>query len=274
MWEAVERFHATCYFAPEVREEGTAAGLKGFWMNYFATRIAPVGPVGPAIVESTFFYYAPARVRRAIPDAWSFSTPEKVIAARYVGMDRALQRIYGAEVASDEIVEAAELVRQAAQLCDPIGRTLFAGWASLPWPADPHLALWHGCTLLREYRSGNHLIALAADGLTGCESVVSHVAVGEAPRAWIRDEAGWSEAEEAAAVASLQTKDWLDGSGQITDTGRQGRARVEALTDELEAPTWAQLGDAATMTLFDLLSHLDAALAPDDQLDWQLHYSE
>lgn len=28
MWEAVERFHALCYTSPEVREEGTAAGLR------------------------------------------------------------------------------------------------------------------------------------------------------------------------------------------------------------------------------------------------------
>ena len=67
MWEAVERFHGLTYTAPEVREQGTAAGLKGFWMNYFATRIAPVGPVGADIVASTFFYYGPARVNRAIP---------------------------------------------------------------------------------------------------------------------------------------------------------------------------------------------------------------
>ncbi|MFT5269394.1 MAG: hypothetical protein ACI88C_002838, partial [Acidimicrobiales bacterium] len=94
MWEAVERFHGLTYIAPEVREEGIATGLKGFWMNYFASRIAPIGPVGALVVESTFFYYAPARVRRAIPDAWSFSTPVDVVAARYRGMDRALRATY------------------------------------------------------------------------------------------------------------------------------------------------------------------------------------
>jgi len=272
MWEAVERFHALCYLAPEVREAGTAAGLKGFWMNYFATRIAPVGPVGPEVVQSTFFYYAPSRVHRAIPDAWMFSTPERIIEARYAGMHEALVRIYGDQLASDDMVAAAELVQTATSYCDPIGRLLFAGWAALDWPTEPHLALWHGCTLLREYRSGNHLIAIAAEGLNGCEAIVSHVAVGGAPRVWIADEAGWTAADEAAAMASLHARGWIDAAGVITAEGRAGRDRIEAMTDELEAPVWAQLGPAAGRRLFNLLSELAATLPPDDQLDWQHHY--
>ena len=272
MWEAAERFHALCYVAPEVREEGASAGLKGFWMNYFATRIAPVGAVGPDIVQSTFFYYGPSRIQRAIPDAWTFSTPEAVLAARYRGIGRSLLAVYGDAIASDEIAEAASLVREAVNRCDPIGRTLFAGWASLDWPDDPHVALWHGCTLLREYRSGNHLIAICAEGLTGCESVVSHVAVGGAPSDWIHDEAGWTVDDEAVAVASLQRRGWLDDAGLATDAGHDGRVRVEALTDRLDLPIWEGLGEAKGRRLFEILSALASKLPLDDQLDWQEHY--
>ncbi|MEC8829024.1 MAG: hypothetical protein VX832_09460, partial [Actinomycetota bacterium] len=86
MWESVERYHQLCYWAPEVREEATDAGLKGFFMNYFATRVAPLGSVSPELVESLFFYYAPQRIRRAIPDAWNYSTPKAILDARYRGM--------------------------------------------------------------------------------------------------------------------------------------------------------------------------------------------
>lgn len=274
MWEAVERFHALCYFAPEVRKAGTAAGLKGFWMNYFATRVAPVGPVGPEIVQSTFFYYGPSRVERAIPDAWRFASPEDVIAARYRGMEASLRSVYGPTVDSEEMKEAAALIQEACSFCAPIGRVLHAGWAALPWPTEPHLALWHGCTLLREYRSGNHLIAVSAAGLDGCESVVSHVAVGGAPRAWIRDEAGWTEQDEDAAVASLQARGWLDGAGSATSEGLAGRQNVESLTDQLDQSVWDGLGAAKGQRLFDLLSRFASQLPPDDQLDWQLHYSD
>jgi len=271
MWEAVERFHGYTYMAPEVREEGTAAGLKGFWMNYFATRIAPVGAVIPEVVESTFFYYAPSRVHRAIPDAWRFSTPQDIIEARYRAMDRALRSIYD-DVKIEAFVEAAGLVRQATAGCEPIGRLLYAGWASLEWPEEPHLALWHGCTLLREYRSGNHLIAVCAEGLDGIEAVISHVAVAGAPRDWIQDEAGWTQADEDAAVARLQQRGWLDESGQATPACHEGRERIEAMTDALDLPVWTKLGLDRGQRLFDLLGGLVSVLPPDDQLDWRQIY--
>ncbi len=272
MWEAAERFHAVCYLAPEVREEGTAAGLKGFWMNYFATRIAPVGAVGPAIARSTFFYYAPRRIERALPDAWSLADPRAVIAARYRGMDRSLRALYGPTVEGAEMSEAAVLVRDAAEGCDAIGRVLHAGWASLPWPDEPHLALWHGCTLLREYRSGNHLIAVTVEGLDGCESVVSHAAVGGGPRDWIQGEAAWTAEEEQRAVNSLRRRGWLTSAGLITDEGREGRRRIEELTDRLDLPIWQRLGAERGRRLFELLGRFASSLPPDDQLDWQQHY--
>lgn len=273
MWEAVERFHGLTYTAPEVRDTATAVGLKGFWMNYFATRIAPVGAVGPEAVQSTFFYYGPQRVNRAIPDAWAFATPTAIVEARYDGMDAALRRVYGAQIDDAEMAEASELVRDAVAGCDPIGRLLYAGWAGLDWPDDPHLALWHGCTLLREYRSGNHLIAVCAEGLDGCQSVVSHVAVGGAPRAWIQDEAAWSGEDEAAAIQQLQDRGWLDNDGAATAECRDGRARVEALTDTLDLPVWQRLGVDRGQRLFDLLSGFAESLPPDDQLDWEQHYA-
>lgn len=273
MWEAVERFHGLCYLAPEVREEGTAAGLKGFWMNYFATRIAPVGEVGPDIVAATFFYYNRSRIERAIPDAWKFSSRAAVLDARYRGMDRALRRVFGDRVDSDEMAAAAELIADAALACDPIGRTIYAGWASLPWPEEPHQKLWHGCTLLREYRSGNHLIALCAEGLDGCESVVSHVAAGGAPSDWIRDEAAWTEADERRALARLAVRGWVDDAGVITDEGLAGRQRIEDLTDRLDLPIWERLGPGPGRRLFDLLSDFASVLPPDDQLDWESIYT-
>lgn len=285
MWEAVERFHGLCYTAPEVREEGAAAGLKGFWMNYFATRIAPVGEVGPEIVAATFFYFNRPRIDRAIPDAWRFSSRDAVLAARYRGMDRALRRVYGDTVDGPGMAEAAEILHDAVDACEPMGRTLFAGWAALPWPDSAHLRVWHGCTLLREFRSGNHLIALAAEGLDGCETVVSHVAVGGAPRDWIRDEAGWTEADERGAIERLAERGWIDRAGtdtststgtstelRATETGRAGRRRIEASTDRLDLPVWTHLGAERGRRLFDLLAGFAASLPPDDQLDWEKLY--
>ena len=274
MWEVTERYHQLCYVAPEVRTAGTEAGLKGFWMNYFATRAAPMGPVGPEVVEAVFFYYGPHRVNRAIPDAWRFSDPARIIEARYRAMDTALRRELGPLADSRETAEAVELHRAALDGCDLLGKPLFAGWAALPEPEEPHLALWHLATLQREYRSGCHLLALGAAGLDGCESVVSHVAVDQAPRAWITDEAAWTDDEAAAATERLVTRGWLHPDGTATDLGHRERAEIEAVTDRLDGRRWTRLGQENCDRLHQLMTTLVAPLPPDDQLDWRTVYGE
>jgi hypothetical protein len=272
MWEATERYHQLCYWAPEVREEGTRVGLKGFWMNYFATRVAPLGPVNPEVVESLFFYYAPKRIRRAIPDAWSYATPQSILEARYIGMDHALKRELGPLVSSEEVLQAAETVKTAVENIDGTGRTLFTGWNSLPWPDEPHLALWHGCTVLREHRSGCHLIALAIEELDGPQSVITQVAVDEAPAEWIQHEAGWSDDIVLEATTKLRDKGWLDEHGHATSSCYEGRTRIEKLTDQMDAQHWTQLGTEKCEQLASLLGAINSYLPKDDQLDWREIY--
>ena len=272
MWEAVERYHQLCYWAPEVRETGAGVGLKGFWMNYFATRAAPLGPVPAEVVEALFFYYSPTRVQRAIPDAWAFASPADILDARYRGMDAALRRELGELCDGAEVREALEIMRAAVAEADITGRALGAGWQALDWPEEPHLALWHGCTVLRELRSGSHLIALAAAGLDGCESVVSHVAADEAPEDWIENEAGWTRDEADAASARLRARGWLDDAGWATDLGRQKRAEIEATTNDLDRRHWDAIGEPACRSLLAALARLNAQLPKDDQLDWREIY--
>ena len=75
IWHQLECINAVTYFSPECREAPVGLGLRGFWMGYFACRAAPLGPVGAPVVEATFFNFHPARVHRAIPDAWNSARP-------------------------------------------------------------------------------------------------------------------------------------------------------------------------------------------------------
>ena len=272
MWEAVERYHQLCYWAPEVREEGTRAGLKGFWMNYFATRVAPLGAVSPETVQSLFFYYSPDRIHRAIPDAWSFATPNEVLAARFRGIDQALRRELGSLFDSQEVFIAVELAQQAIAATSGTGRTLYSGWNSLRWPDEPHLALWQACTVLREHRSGSHLLALATEELDGPQSVITQVAVNEAPVDWVQHEAGWSDAAVEEAKELLRARGWLDDADQATAQCYEGRRRVEALTDSFDGRHWEQLGADKCTELSEVMNALNQHLPKDDQLDWQEIY--
>ena len=108
-------------------------------------------------------------------------------------MDQALRRELGSLFDSQEVSIAVELAKQAIAATSGTGRTLYSGWNSLPWPDEPHLALWQACTVLREHRSGSHLLALATEELDGPQSVITQVAVNEAPVDWIQHEAGYSK---------------------------------------------------------------------------------
>ena len=187
-------------------------------------------------------------------------------------MDRALKRELGEVTGSEHVAEAAGLVHQAVDVADGMGRTLYAGWKGLSWPKEPHLALWHGCTLLREHRSGSHLIALAMEGLNGCEAVVSQVAVDEAPKEWIEGEAGWDAHEHEEALRTLRDRGWLDSGGLATDACREGRRRIEQTTDGLEELHWGRLGDKQCQLLLSIMADLNAILPKDDQLDWKEVY--
>src|SRR5690606_39515853 len=69
----------------------------------------------------------------------------------------------GEAAEAPELIELAALVREAAELCPPEGRPLFAAHADLPWPDGPVAAVWHGATLLREFRGDGHVAALVAE---------------------------------------------------------------------------------------------------------------
>src|SRR6201995_3901905 len=81
-WRAVEAIHAVVYFAPDARAAYDGIGLRGYWMGYFASRAAALGPASPELVTALFFGFAPAMVHRALPDAWRRVSPEVVLARR------------------------------------------------------------------------------------------------------------------------------------------------------------------------------------------------
>jgi hypothetical protein len=259
-WKTLEPYHAMIYFAPEAREAYTAAGLKGYWMGYFASRVAAMGPVSANVVAATFFNFHPRMVARAIPDAWRFSSPEQVLAARVGSADAALRRLLGEQVNAAELVEAADLARQAVEGCDVAGRPLFAAHLSLPWPTEPHLVLWHAATLLREFRGDGHVAALLAESLDGCEAHLTLVGTGSAPRETVQPSRGWTDEEWEAARQRLVSRGWLDATGALTERGWAGRQAVEERTNELAMAPWRHLGDEKFARLLSLVRPLSGRI--------------
>ncbi|NUS03546.1 MAG: hypothetical protein HOV97_13390 [Nonomuraea sp.] len=248
MWHQIEPVHATLYFSPQSFEEAAALGydVGSRWPSYFAWRTAPLGPAGPGLVAATYYSFSPAMIAEHVPAVWSVATPAQVLDARMRAVDRTL-RALGAE----GLEEAAGLAIRAAESADLAHRPLAAANLDLPWPDEPHLALWQAYTVLREHRGDGHLTALHAAGLDACEALVSFAAVGAAPEENFAGR-GWSSEEWAAARERLAGRGLVDADGTATPAGHALREQVERLTDELAARPWRALGEARAARLAEL----------------------
>ena len=135
LWELIEPIHAVTYFSAACQDAMTEVGMKGFWMGYFAARSAPFGAAAPALVEATFYNFAPTLVRRALPDAWARATPADVLTARSAAAAIALRQL--APEADEYARRALPLLESAAGAARCDGRPLAAANQALAAAADP-----------------------------------------------------------------------------------------------------------------------------------------
>ncbi|QKV75923.1 hypothetical protein [Amycolatopsis sp. Hca4] len=236
LWAAVEPLHAAVYFAPETAEAAKVAGLRGYWMGYFAGRLAPLGPVGPEPAAAMLFGFAPAMVARALPDAWSFAAPGAVVGSRIEAVAAALRPVVG------DVAELDELLWRAVDACEFGGRPLAAAWAAVPRHADPVARLWLATTILREHRGDGHVLAAVHAGLSGLETTLTHIGDGVITRSDIQPHRGWSDAQWDAAVDRMRARGVLDAEGRLTEAGRELRRTIEEDTDRLAAAPVEALG--------------------------------
>jgi hypothetical protein len=250
----MEPAHTLCYFSPEVDQQLTAIGIRPGRMVYLAARSAPMGAVGPGVVTATFYNFAPGPIARCIPRAWSLASPADVISARLVAVDAALKRFLGEDgCKSPEMVELGELAREAANACSPEGRPLYAGYADLEWPQEPHLVLWHAASLLREFRGDGHIAALVQAGLSGLHALELHLSTGRHfTREFAQKSRGWTDPEWEAGAAELVEQGLIDAESKITEAGLKLRSGLEAATDHMAMAPWEALGEEKLGRLIEL----------------------
>lgn len=251
-----EMIHGIVYFSPEPQAAYAELGLRGYWRGYFASRAAPLGPVGPELVTALFAGFAPAMVARALPQVWTVARPEQVRSARLAGATAALRRLLLADPApaiaaspapspAASIEAAAELTGRCVHALPLPGRPMAAAQAGLERPSDPLAALWHDCTVLREHRGDGHLIAVAAGGLTWPEP---HLLKGSRADPRLQELRGWDDDTWAAAADRMRGRD----AGEL-----------EAMTDALAAPAYRVLGADGQDELARLLEPLARAAGAD-----------
>lgn len=257
MWELSEPVHDLVYFTPEARQAADGLGMRGFWMGYFALRAAPLGPVGPAVVTSSFYVFHPDRVARALPDAWRWASPSDALAARERAVDLAMRRLYGEDgVRSATMAEAADLAWDAAEAADTAGRVLGAANQALDRPAQPHVRLWQAATTLREHRGDGHVAVLVSRGIGPVEAMVLKAAAGESDDAMQRESRKWDAETWRGTEAALRARGWIDDSGRPTADGAAEHRAIEEATDAAAEGPWRALGPDTTARLAELLAPL------------------
>ncbi len=263
LWRSLEALHGLIYFVPEADEEYVAAGLKPL-TGYFPSRAAAMGAVAADVIIATFYNFEPTRVRSIVPEAWSLTSPARLITARLHAVDRSYQRLFGANphlLYGDDMVWAIAALKRAAAACDPAGRPLHAGHASLDWPDQPHLALWHGIAVLREHRGDGHVALLTSEGVSGCEALVLHAATGDVPGRVLQATRAWSDQSWADTIDRLADRGLVHSDGSFTDAGSALRASLELRTDQLAAPPWTALSTDETDRLISIGRSLSKVVA-------------
>jgi hypothetical protein len=250
-YRVLEPLHGFIYFDRGAATRYAQLGLTDAYEQYFASRAACMGAVGPGVVIATFFNFSPTVVRRAIPAAWTRVSPEQLLTARY----DAAYETYRATFGDDDVSEANALLAQAVSAIAPLaaGRPLYGGLADLPEPTDPLRLLWHRISLLREWRGDGHVAALTAAGVDPCEVLHVHIATGGVNADILRLTRAWPDEEWAAARARLIARGELTEDAALTELGRANRQAVEDATDRLAAAPWDALGPQGSARLRELL---------------------
>ena len=230
-------------------------GLKGFWATYFTARAAPLGRVGAGPVVAAFYNFHPAMVERAVPACWDALDPTEVTVRRAAAASAALRAVCTDEALGD-LVAALPLLRSAAGRCTSPGRVLgganSALWASIAGRVEPRggagrpievAEAWQACTTLREHRGDGHVAALVTHGVSGLGAHLLAAGVAGLPADLLRDNRGWTAGQWDEELAAMVYRGLLDPDGRATAAGRAHHDSIEAMTDVLAEPAYAELSD-------------------------------
>lgn len=235
LWRVVEPFHQPAYRSPEAVAEYSKLGLSEGPQQYFAGRLAAMGPIGPKVAVAVLYGFAPDYVGSAVPAVWSVASTSDMSAARQRGASATLERVLGRAVLdSAEIAEASRIARGLVDALDFAGRPMAAAHAQLPWPGTAALDLWHCCTIIREHRGDAHWAATSGEGIDAVECHVLHAADGAMPAELLRRVTGWSDAHWRTAIERLRSRGLVRGEGGdavVTTDGAATKLRIERATD-------------------------------------------
>ncbi len=264
-----EPIAASVFFAPEAHAAyaelgfpnpgGEEHGIAKFdWDVYFVSRAACMGQVHGDVAAAVFGVFPHHRVSHAIAHGWTLTDPADILAARQRGAVAALTRLLGDAPAGIE--RATELLKRGLAAAHTSGKPVFSGLRALGWPGTPLGDLWRACDMYREHRGDAHVVAWAAQGLTGCEAcILNDLRQGLDLGSYVRTR-GWTAEEVHAAIDALRVRGWVAGE-TLSEAGREVREAIEAATDAQQVSIVSAIGDDFDELIEHLTPWRDAIVA-------------
>jgi hypothetical protein len=223
--DALEPIATQGWWSRPAGEAMTALGVD-FFPGYVWGRAAALGTPTAAVVAATFGVFEPAMISVAYGAGVASASRDDILAARAAGGAASIDAIADQQ----ECDAIADPLLEALGGLDGLGRPLFSALRSLPVPSSPGGRLWRAAELVREHRGDGHLAALAVAGLDAVEAnVLTERWLGFALGEYSATR-GFGPEALADGVRRLERRGWMRGD-EITDSGRDARAVIEASTD-------------------------------------------
>lgn len=223
--DALEPIATQGWWSRPAGEALTALGVD-FFPGYVWGRAAALGRPTAAVVAATFGVFEPRMIAAAYEAGVASASRDDILAARANGAATSLDSV----AAQGECDAIATPLLDAIDGLDGLGRPLFSALRSLPMPSSPGGRLWRAAELVREHRGDGHLAALAVAGLDAVEANVlteRWLGFGLGEYSATR---GFGAEALTDGVRRLERRGWMLGE-EITDSGRDARAAIEASTD-------------------------------------------
>ncbi len=236
--DAIEPIAMHSVWSRTTNEALAALGLD-FFSSYVWSRAALMGEPEPGVVVSSFAVFSPDLLVPVYEAGRAAIDRSTLLTTR----DAATIESLTAALGDVDVAPVAKALRSALVHADATARPLFAGIVSQPWPEHPVGQLWRACESLREHRGDSHNLASIASGLDPISmNIVTECWLGM-PFGSYSATRGWTPEQLDAAADRLRDQGWLDGD-EIGASGQERRNQIEDLTDRLQDPIIAALGDA------------------------------
>ena len=267
--KASHRLVGWIYWDPDAVAAYAALGVPDGLGYYIASRGAPLGAAGNAVVTAAFYSIHPDFVAVSLDLCRQHTTFAEAARVRDEAVVAGLRR-YAPDVC-DGLAALAEPLWAAADALPVAGRALFAAHVAWPRPADdPLLSAWLAVNAIREWRGDTHWAIQIAEGLSGDMAGVLDGAWRAYEDHWVARSRGADDAALAEALAELERRG-LAADGVVTRAGIDYRQGLEDRLDDLCSRAWRHLGEDRTRAFLDLvepagdalMARIDATAGPD-----------